>query len=100
MAPTSPKGSPTSSKPASPRPSSQGVNLASRQSSRGGQGRDDVLARRGSEAPIPDDEQSSDIPMTMSASVMLTGLPKDAHQALTEVEAIDSGKGMFTPVES
>jgi hypothetical protein len=31
--------------------------------------------------------------MNMSASVMLTGLPRDAHQALADVEAIDAGKG-------
>ena len=43
-------------------------------------------------APIPDEEQSADLPLTMSASVVLTSLPRDAHQALTDVEAIDSGK--------
>lgn len=32
--------------------------------------------------------------MNMTASVMLTGLPRDAHQALADVEAIDDGKGM------
>jgi hypothetical protein len=31
--------------------------------------------------------------MNMTASVMLTGLPRDAHQALADVEAIDAGKG-------
>jgi ubiquitin-like protein ATG12 len=31
----------------------------------------------------------------MSASVVLTGLPKDAHQALADVEAIDAGKGKW-----
>ncbi|KAJ6160740.1 Ubiquitin-like protein ATG12, partial [Penicillium chermesinum] len=42
--------------------------------------------------PIPDDEHGADLPMNMTASVMLSGLPRDAHQALADVEAIDSGK--------
>lgn len=46
------------------------------------------------EGPIPDDEHGADLPMNMTASVMLTGLPRDAHQALADVEAIDAGKGM------
>lgn len=45
------------------------------------------------DAPIPDDEHGADLPMNMTASVMLTGLPRDAHQALADVEAIDAGKG-------
>jgi ubiquitin-like protein ATG12 len=45
-------------------------------------------------APIPDDEHGADLPMNMSASVMLTNLPRDAHQALADVERIDSGKGI------
>ncbi|KAJ5513255.1 hypothetical protein N7463_002807 [Penicillium fimorum] len=43
-------------------------------------------------APIPDDDHGADLPMNMSASVMLTNLPRDAHQALADVESIDSGK--------
>ncbi|BDD56682.1 Ubiquitin-like protein [Monascus purpureus] len=43
-------------------------------------------------APIPDEEQGADLPLTMSASVVLTSLPRDAHQALADVEAIDKGK--------
>ncbi|KAJ5991113.1 Autophagy-related protein 12 [Penicillium canescens] len=43
-------------------------------------------------APIPDDEHGADLPMNMSASVMLTNLPRDAHRALADVERIDSGK--------
>ncbi|KAJ5776225.1 Autophagy-related protein 12 [Penicillium nucicola] len=43
-------------------------------------------------APIPDDEHGADLPMNLSASVMLTNLPRDAHQALADVERIDSGK--------
>ncbi|CAI7645081.1 unnamed protein product [Penicillium glandicola] len=42
--------------------------------------------------PIPDDDHGADLPMNMSASVMLTNLPRDAHQALADVESIDSGK--------
>jgi len=34
------------------------------------------------------------MPMTMSASVVLTSLPRDAHQALADAENIDTGKGM------
>lgn len=48
------------------------------------------------EGPIPDDEHGADLPMNMTASVMLTGLPRDAHQALADVEAIDAGKGETT----
>lgn len=31
----------------------------------------------------------------MSASVVLTGLPQDAHRALADAEAIDVGKGVY-----
>lgn len=48
----------------------------------------------GATAPIPDEDHGSDLPLTMSASVVLTGLPRDAHEALADVEAIDKGKGM------
>lgn len=48
-------------------------------------------------APIPDDEHGADLPMNMTASVMLTGLPRDAHQALADVEAIDRGKSKHQP---
>lgn len=43
--------------------------------------------------PIPDEEHGADLPLTMSASVVLSSLPRDAHQALADVEAIDKGKG-------
>ncbi|KAI9370044.1 ubiquitin-like autophagy protein Apg12-domain-containing protein [Aspergillus egyptiacus] len=43
-------------------------------------------------ATIPDDEHGADLPLTMSASVVLTSLPRDAHQALADAEAIDTGK--------
>lgn len=41
------------------------------------------------------EDDTGDLPMSMSASVMLTHLPKDASQALKEVEEIDDRKGMF-----
>jgi hypothetical protein len=48
-------------------------------------------------APIPDDDHGADLPMNMSASVMLTNLPRDATQALADVETIDTGKGASSP---
>jgi len=44
-------------------------------------------------APIPDEAHGADLPLTMSASVVLSGLPRDAHKALADAEAIDTGKG-------
>lgn len=53
----------------------------------------------GSDTPpaaiVPDEDPGVDLPMTMSASVILTNLPRDASQALSEVEALDKGKGMY-----
>ena len=43
---------------------------------------------------VPDEEQGVDLPMSMTASVILTNLPKDATQAMVEVEALDDRKGM------
>ncbi|KJK63541.1 Ubiquitin-like autophagy protein Apg12 [Aspergillus parasiticus SU-1] len=51
-------------------------------------------------APIPDDEHGADMPLTMSASVVLTSLPRDAHQALADAEAVDKGKVRFQPLAS
>ncbi|OCT53222.1 Ubiquitin-like protein ATG12 [Cladophialophora carrionii] len=39
-----------------------------------------------------DKNAEGDLPMSMTASVMLTNLPKDASQALREIEAIDDRK--------
>ena len=39
------------------------------------------------------------MPLTMSASVVLTSLPRDAHQALADAEAVDKGKGKCSPVD-
>ncbi|ERF76529.1 Ubiquitin-like protein ATG12 [Endocarpon pusillum Z07020] len=60
----------------------------------------------GSDTPpaaiVPDEDPGVDLPMTMSASVILTNLPRDASQALSEVEALDKGKVTvrFKPVGS
>ncbi|OKL56338.1 Ubiquitin-like protein ATG12 [Talaromyces atroroseus] len=54
---------------------------------------DTARATAGNSAiPIPDEDHGVDIPLTMSASVVLTGLPKDAHRALADAEAVDVGK--------
>ena len=42
---------------------------------------------------VPDEDHGVDIPMTMSASVVLTSLPSDATQALAQVDAMDERKG-------
>jgi ubiquitin-like protein ATG12 len=47
------------------------------------------------QATVPDDDPGVDMPMTMTASAILTNLPKDASKALEEVEALDKGKGMY-----
>ena len=43
--------------------------------------------------PIPDDEQAADLPLTMAASVVLTSLPQDAHQALQGAGELEQEKG-------
>lgn len=43
--------------------------------------------------------QPGDLPMSMTASVILTNLPKDASQALREVEEIDDRKGRALPLD-
>lgn len=44
---------------------------------------------------VPDEDHGVDLPLTMSASVVLTSLPKNATQALREAEAVDDRKGMY-----
>jgi hypothetical protein len=44
-------------------------------------------------APIPDDEHTVDLPLTMSASVNLMSLPRDAHAALADVRDSEMKKG-------
>lgn len=46
-------------------------------------------------APIPDEDHGADLPLTMSASVVLSSLPRDAHKALADVENVDTGKGKY-----
>ncbi|KAI9743027.1 MAG: Ubiquitin-like protein [Claussenomyces sp. TS43310] len=47
----------------------------------------------GDAAPIPDSEEAgSDLPLTMSASVVLTSLPRDATAALTNAGAFETNK--------
>lgn len=41
---------------------------------------------------MPDQPTEPDLPMSMTASMILTSLPKDATQALKEVENIDADK--------
>lgn len=41
-----------------------------------------------------EDEEKGDLPMSMTASVILTNLPKDASEALKEVEELDDKKSM------
>jgi hypothetical protein len=45
------------------------------------------------EMTVPDEDHGVDLPMSMTASVILTHLPKDATQALADVEAMDDVKG-------
>lgn len=45
-------------------------------------------------APIPDDDdQAADLPLTMAASVVLTSLPRDAHEALEGAGELAQDKG-------
>lgn len=45
--------------------------------------------------PIPDDDHEADLPLTMTASVVLTSLPRDATAALKDAGAFDKPKGML-----
>lgn len=47
--------------------------------------------------PIPDDDHEADLPLTMTASVVLTSLPRDATAALKDAGAFDKPKGLLTP---
>ncbi|KAI1906302.1 Ubiquitin-like protein [Ophidiomyces ophidiicola] len=95
--PIEPRGSPA---PSSPRPSPQSSGHVSRQNHANMRtnrhepytSEDPATPNRTGTAPIPDENHGADLPLTMTASVILTSLPKDAHQALADVEAIDAGK--------
>ena len=41
-----------------------------------------------------DQQTGADLPMSMTASVILANLPKDASQALQEIDAINDHKGL------
>lgn len=42
---------------------------------------------------VPDEDHGADMPMSMTASMILTNLPKDSTQALAEVDSLDDRKG-------
>ena len=48
---------------------------------------------KGDEETYADQNENGDLPMSMTASVILTNLPKDASAALNEVEEMDERKG-------
>lgn len=49
-------------------------------------------------APIPDEEDhEADLPLTMTASVVLTSLPRDAHAALAAAGAFEKEKSNIIP---
>ncbi|KAJ5773075.1 hypothetical protein N7457_007971 [Penicillium paradoxum] len=88
MNPSSPSANSAQS---SPSPNPQSSTLSHRPSQRQSQS-SGTPSPNPANAPIPDDDHGADLPMNMSASVMLTNLPRDAHQALADVESIDAGK--------
>jgi ubiquitin-like protein ATG12 len=44
---------------------------------------------------IPDADDQADMPLTMAASVVLTSLPRDAHQALENAGDFEVEKGSW-----
>ena len=46
---------------------------------------------------VPDEPPAPDLPMSMTASMILTHLPQDATQALKDIESIDDFKGIVNP---
>ena len=52
----------------------------------------------GNATPIPDDAHTPEVPLTMSASVVLTALPQDAHAALAQAGATELKKGEWSSV--
>jgi hypothetical protein len=56
------------------------------------------LPTSGNDPTVPDEDHGVDLPMSMTASVILTNLPKDASQALADVEALDDRKGTKTSI--
>ena len=44
---------------------------------------------------VPDEDHAPDMPMSMTASMIMTHLPKDSTQALAEIDKLDDRKGKF-----
>jgi ubiquitin-like protein ATG12 len=61
--------------------------------------RSNVGGGAGNDSPsapvVPDEDHGVDLPMSMMASVILTNLPRDATQALADVEVLDNKKGQW-----
>ena len=54
--------------------------------------------RQESGTPIPEDENNEpEMPMTMAASVVLSSLPKNAHEALEGAGELPQAKGTIWP---
>ena len=49
---------------------------------------------------VPDEDHGTDMPMSMTASMMLGNLPRTSAQALQEVEAIDERKGTWVSIQA
>lgn len=96
MNPSSPSERSARGSPSSNAPVTASSTLSHRPAPAHSQSSESPSPQPGS-APIPDDEHGADLPMNMTASVMLTGLPRDAHQALADVEVIDRGKSKHQP---
>lgn len=47
--------------------------------------------------PIQDEDDGTELPMTMAASVVLEQLPKDAHKALETAGELQQAKGRDYP---
>ena len=52
------------------------------------------------DAPVEEEENAADMPLTMAASVVLDQLPKDAHQALETAGELEQAKGEKVQVMS
>lgn len=46
------------------------------------------------DAPVEEDDNAADMPLTMAASVVLDQLPRDAHKALETAGELEQEKGM------
>ncbi|KAK6397827.1 hypothetical protein LTR65_005075 [Meristemomyces frigidus] len=50
------------------------------------------------DAPVEEESNAADLPLTMAASVVLEHLPKDAHKALETAGELEITKGMCSPL--